>query len=280
MTSPENPDIEAFGLSDVGRVRPDNQDAIRLSMPMDGLAPRGAHLYALADGMGGFAHGGVASSLALETLYDTFYNSNGLSIPQKLSRGIQSANLSVYQTAQRLGVGKMGTTLTAVSITGRTLTCGHVGDSRAYLLRGRTVTCLTNDHTRVGELVRMKLLSPDKVRTHSQRNVLLKCLGLDLFIQADIANHDVRTDDIVVLCSDGVWSVIQDEELARLAENAGGPEPFSRNVLEMALDRGSDDNVSVIAMYIRHLPRDAGEGESAASRLIPGFIKTFLGKGR
>ncbi len=280
MTSPEHPDIDAFGLSDVGRVREDNQDSIRITPPTDDLALQCGNLYAVADGMGGFAHGGVASSLALETLYATFYGTDGPNPAQKLNRGIQSANLSVYQTAQRLGVGKMGTTLTAVSIVGATLTCGHVGDSRAYLIRERRATCLTNDHTRVGELVRMKLLSPDKVRTHNQRSVLSKCLGMDLFIQADIAVEQLKNDDVVVLCSDGVWSVIQDEELPRLAENSGGAEAFVRNVLETALERGSDDNVSAIALYIRAVPPAGALHGRGAARLVTGFLRSILNRGR
>ena len=142
-------------------------------------------LYALADGMGGYAHGGVASSLALETFIRSSTARPGPPL-KDLRRSMESANLSVYQAAQRLGAGRMGTTLTALHLLGDTLHLAHVGDSRAYLIRAGRAICLTNDHTTVGDLVRMKVISPDKVRTHAQRSILSKAVGLGLFIQPDM----------------------------------------------------------------------------------------------
>jgi protein phosphatase len=252
MASFETPDIEAHGLSDTGSVRSDNQDAIRSCRPEDLLTARG-HLYAIADGMGGFAHGGVASSLALETLFKTFYAAEDKAPLQRLKQGVQDANLSVYQTANRMGVGRMGTTLTAVHLTGHTLNLAHVGDSRAYLIRGGTSTCLTNDHTRVGELVRMRLLSPDKVRSHAQRSVLNKCLGLELFVQPDLFSIPVQTDDLVVLCTDGVWGLIEDQDFAEFAAGGKPLADFNQGVLDEALRRGSDDNVSMLSLRFRAL---------------------------
>jgi serine/threonine protein phosphatase PrpC len=165
--------------------------------------------------------------------------------------------LGIYQTAQRLGVARMGTTLTAVNLVGKTLNLVHVGDSRAYLIRDNLPTCLTNDHTRVGEMVRMKMLSAEKVRTHAQRSVLEKCLGVGLFIQPDIFHVQVRDGDIIVLCTDGVWSVIQDAEFAQLAAASGGPEDLSRQIYDMAMERDSDDNLSIISIYIRRLVADS-----------------------
>ncbi len=183
MTEIGSPEIESHGISRAGKVREDNQDAIRFWRP-DDLSQKYGPLYGIADGMGGYAHGGVASSLALETFFDTFYKSNGISVPQKLRLGVQNANMGIYQAAQRLGVSRMGTTLTVVNLVGKTLNLVHVGDSRAYLIRDNLATCLTNDHTRVGEMVRMRMLSPEKVRTHAQRSVLEKCLGVGLFVHA------------------------------------------------------------------------------------------------
>ncbi|MGA9406608.1 MAG: protein phosphatase 2C domain-containing protein, partial [Bacteroidota bacterium] len=186
MSESDIVEIKSYSYTHVGKVREDNQDAVRLCNPIDELTLADGHLYGIADGMGGYAHGGVASTLALETFFETFYAANGVSPSQKLRVGIQNANLSVYQAAQRLKAGRMGTTLTAVNIVGRKLHIAHIGDSRAYLIRNHKSTCLTNDHTQVGELVRMKVLSPEKVRTHSQRSKLEKCLGMELFVQPDI----------------------------------------------------------------------------------------------
>ena len=253
MTSDELPEIDSHGISRPGKVREDNQDAIRFCRP-DDLTVKYGPLYGIADGMGGYSHGGVASSLALETFFDTFYKSNGVSLPQKLRLGVQNANLGIFQTAQRLGVAKMWTTLTAVNLVGKTLNLVHVGDSRAYLIRDNVARCLTNDHTRVGEMVRMKMLSPEKVRTHAQRSVLSKCLGVGLFVQPDIFQVQVQEGDIIVLCTDGVWSVVEDAEFSLLATACSGPEDLSRQIYELAMNRDSDDNLSIVSLYIRRLP--------------------------
>ena len=246
-------EIKSYSYTHVGKVRDDNQDAVRLCDPVDELTIADGHLYGIADGMGGYAHGGVASSLALETFFETFYAANGVAPSQKLRVGVQNANLSVYQTSQRLKAGRMGTTLTAVNIVGRKLHIAHIGDSRAYLIRDRKSTCLTNDHTQVGELVRMRVLSPEKVRTHSQRSKLEKCLGMELFVQPDIFNVPVKPGDIVVLCSDGVWAMIQDDEFAQLVTDTKDPENLCKHIVELAMERDSDDNLSIIILYLHQL---------------------------
>ncbi len=252
MTTPETPDIASHGVCRVGKVREDNQDAIRFCLPDDTALAQG-YLYGIADGMGGYSHGRIASSLALQKFFETYYSGNGASMEQRLKLGVQNANLGVYQAAQSLGVHRMGTTLTAVSLTGRTLSVIHVGDSRAYLIREGVGTCLTSDHTRVGDMVRARLLAPEKVRTHSQRSVLSKCLGMNLFVQPDFFQVPVQDGDIVILCTDGVWAVIEDVEFAQMAASSEGPEDLSRKIYEEAMERDSDDNLSVIALYLRKL---------------------------
>jgi len=253
MTASEEVEIKSYSYSHVGNVRQDNQDAVRLCDPDDEFTEASGHLYGVADGMGGFAHGGIASTLALDTFFETFYAANGVSPLQKFRVSIQNANLSVYQTAQRMAAGRMGTTLTAVNVVGKNLIIGHVGDSRAYLIRDDKSTCLTNDHTRVGELVRMKMLSPEKVRTHNQRSVLSKCLGLELFVQPDITKMPVQNDDVIILCTDGVWSVIEDQEFSMLTRATKNPEKLGQEIVELAMERESDDNVSVIVLYLNQL---------------------------
>lgn len=222
--------------------------------------------------MGGYAHGGVASSLALSTFCETFYDAGDISVPQKLKIGMQNANLCVYQAAQRINNGRMGTTLTAANLAGQTLHIAHIGDSRIYLIHKNKSRCLTNDHTRVGELVRMRLLSPDKIRTHNQRSVLNRCLGMSLFVQPDIFDVHVQTGDTLVFCTDGIWSVIEDEEFGSLASTTRDPAQLSKNILDLALERDSDDNVSLITVFFRHLDHqeEASSKKEAAmfSRMI------------
>ena len=278
MTALKATNIEAYSLSDVGKVREDNQDAVWLCNPDDQHTETFGPLYAIADGMGGYAHGGVASSLALSTFCETFYEAGNASVPQKLKIGMQNANLSVYQAAQRISAGRMGTTLTAANLVDNTLHIAHIGDSRAYLIRNNKSQCLTNDHTRVGELVRMRLLSADKIRTHNQRSVLNKCLGMNLFIQPDIFNVQVQTGDALVFCTDGIWSVIEDEEFGEIAVTTHDPALLGKRILELALERDTDDNVSLITVFFHQLDHQKESSAKNKSAMISRIFRPFSKK--
>jgi protein phosphatase len=245
------PVIESSGLSHIGPVREDNQDTIHL--PDENRPVEAGLLYAVADGMGGYTQGAVASALAIQKLTEALYNGSGRPNPKSLRRGVESANLSIYRTAERLGAGRMGTTLTAAYIIENEMHLVHVGDSRAYLVRDRHATCLTADHTTVGDLVRTKLIPADKVRTHSQRSILTKSVGIGMFVKPDISQHKLQEEDYLILCSDGVWSVIQDEEFAQSVMENNGVDQVSKNLVNLALERRTDDNASVIAIHIREL---------------------------
>ena len=276
MAANEDVEINSYSFTHVGKVRKENEDSLRFCIPDDEFTPSVGHLYGIADGMGGYALGNMASSLALEIFFATFYDSDGANQFQKIKTGIQNANLSVYQTAQKLSVGRMGTTITVANIYGKNLYIGHVGDTRAYLIRNNKATCLTNDHTRVGELVRMKLLSPDKVRTHNQRSVLEKCLGFNLFVQPDVFKVPVQNNDVIILCSDGVWSVIEDEEFAKMTAANSNPENLSREIVELALERDHDDNLSTAAIYLNRLSNKELPGESNRSWSVQGILRRFI----
>jgi serine/threonine protein phosphatase PrpC len=265
-------EIEASGFSQAGPIREDNQDAIR--MYADPLAAGRGRLYAVADGIGGYAHGGIASALALEKLFETFYGQRSGPAMKSLRRGLEAANLGVFQTAQRLGAGRMGTTLSAAHVLRDRLHLGHVGDSRVYLVRSGRATCLTEDHTVVGDLVRMKVLSPEKVRAHDQRSVLTQSLGLKLFIHPDLSEHALKNDDRLILCSDGVWSVIEDDEFARLAAQARGSEALAQEILNLALERHTDDNVSAIAIHLRRLAPGLAQEKSRRGWNWTGFRRS------
>jgi len=236
-----------------GTVRKDNQDNIRTCSSEESRAGKTGYLYAIADGMGGFAHGGIASSVALDIFFKTFYSTSGSSIRQRFKTAIQAANVSIFQLSQRINAGRMGTTLTAVNIIGSSMYVGHVGDCRAYLISNGKSKCLTNDHTRVGEMVRYKIIPPEKLRTHSQRSILNKSLGLELFVQPDIFKVQVKNGDIVVLCSDGVWSVIEDDEFSAIINKNKNDEKISSYIGALAMQRNSDDNVSVVVIYLNKL---------------------------
>ena len=245
------PVIECSGLSHTGPVREDNQDTIHLP---NGLhSPEAGLLYAVADGMGGYSQGALASSLAVQTLIEVIYGGKARPNPRNLKRGIESANIRIYKKAEQLGTGRMGTTLTAAYIFYDKLHLLHVGDSRAYLIRDQRAKCLTPDHTLVGDLVRSKIISADKVRNHHQRSILTRSVGIGLFVRPDISQLRLLEKDHVVLCSDGVWSVIQDDEFAQVVTESNGIDQVSENLIHLALDRGTDDNASVVAIHVREL---------------------------
>ncbi len=263
--------IECSALSEIGPVREDNQDAVYLSSQPQSEDLR--HIFAVADGMGGYSHGGLASSLALQVLTAELQNSASIN-PKSIRQGVENANLGVYKTAQKLGAGRMGTTLTAACIVGEVVYLAHIGDSRAYLIRNERVTCLTADHTTVGDLVRAKLISADKIRTHAQRSILTKAVGLGLFIQPDITNFRLLEGDRIILCSDGLWSLIQDHEFASIGRDSS-PQETSRRLVEIALNRETDDNASVVVFDIQKFSKIASPEEPVEKNILKSLIRKW-----
>jgi PPM family protein phosphatase len=244
--------IDFAALSDIGLNRPDNQDAFFL--PDASSTSAAAPVIALADGMGGFALGGVASSLALKTLMD-IYSSYLVGTPDgALKRGFEAANAAVRAECERLGVTQMGTTLIAAAIHGNTLHIAHMGDSRAYLIRADKATCLTQDHSVVGDLLRMNVIKAWQVRKHDRRSMLTRAIGLTLFAQPDIFSLRLLPGDRLVLCTDGCWGVVEDEEFAQIANHAASSADLCQALVDIALARGSEDNISVVAAHIRQIP--------------------------
>ncbi len=260
-------EIESFGLTHIGHVREENQDAVRLCSPEDEHTLNHGHLYGIADGMGGYAHGSVASDLALTAFFKTFYESDEGSVAARLRQGTRIANLEVLQRASQIGAVRMGTTLTVAHILGDKLSIAHVGDSRAYLLRKQNVVCLTNDHSKVGEMVRMKIIPPERVRTHYQRSIITKSIGFDLFVQPDIESKIIVPGDVLLLCTDGVWSVVEDEDFARLNREAMQTADLAQSIIDLSLARESDDNVSVVVVKIKSIPATTEPNEGAKWRL-------------
>ena len=258
------PEIEASALSVTGPVREDNQDAILL--PSDSLPALPGRLYAVADGMGGYAHGGVASTLTLETLHTTLRAVAGDAPTKAMRQGVEAANLDVFKTAQSLGAGRMGSTITAAYVVSDTLHLAHVGDSRAYLIRNNKAACLTNDHTVVGDMVRARLISPEKVHTHAQRSILTKAVGLGMFIQPDISQMKLQAGDRLVLCCDGVWSVLQDNDFARLSGENLTPQALSEALIGLSIERATDDNCSVVVAQLHGFTEMSTPAELAPER--------------
>jgi len=241
-------EIEFAGLSETGPVRDNNQDAILV--PDGPLPGTFISLAGLADGMGGYDFGEVASRLALAVVRQVALDLRGHAPEKILRRGVELANLEVFKIARELAANRMGTTLTVAFIAGDQLFIAHVGDSRAYLLRNRKISCLTSDHTLVGDLVRTRLIPPEAVRTHDKRSILTRSVGLELFVTPDVTSHKLSAGDRLILCSDGLWAAVAEAEIAHLAENVKAPAALGARLIQSALENQSDDNCSVVVADI------------------------------
>jgi protein phosphatase len=251
-------ELESSGLTDAGPHRDTNQDSIGCFAPSDALAlQRKGYLYVVADGLGGHAAGEVASSCAVEKLGEEYYSpSNHTRIEPALRQAVQAANLRIHElTHHHPEYRSMETTLSAVAIAGAQAYVAHVGDTRIYHWREGALTQVTSDHSEAAELVRMRILKPERVRDHPGRNSLTRTLGSRLIPRPDYLRRPVQAGDQFVLCSDGLWSAMEEAEIAGIIGNSP-PAAACRTLIEYALARDSHDNVSVQVVRV-HAVDDA-----------------------
>jgi len=251
------PGLEAGSLTDVGLERADNEDSYLYWEPdSDEEFGRKGRLAIVADGMGGYEGGQEASRLAVETVrhvYDREFHGDP---QQALISAFESAHANIHRYA--LGHPQfygMGTTCTAVSIVANRLYFAHVGDSRLYLVRGDTIRRLTRDHSYVGRLVESGVVRSEDAESHPQRHILTAALGSGRDVIPHVPDEPVLLldGDTLLLCSDGLWGVVGDRDLARVSRSYPPAEACSRMV-KMALDRGGPDNITVIILRITAQP--------------------------
>jgi serine/threonine protein phosphatase PrpC len=242
-------EITFFQLTDAGTVRPGNEDAVGAWPHEDGM------VFAVADGLGGEAAGEVASQLALDVLARELERAPGAwTVAKRLRRAVHEANLDIYTKAMTVPeLRRMGTTITATALVGGTLAAAHVGDTRLYLLRDRSLAQLTKDHTWVGEQVGYGLLSAEEARVHPQRHVLTRCLGHELIVAVDTLTIDLRPGDVVLQCSDGVHGMLADVELAEIL-SAHAPEAACRAIIRRGREEGGPDNLSAQVAAVHDCP--------------------------
>jgi len=251
--------------SDTGRVRDSNEDfagAFTLTTPEDSW-DRGP-LFVVADGMGGHAAGEVASRVAVEAALDAWSGGSPGAPPQAIRAAVRRANVAVYDAATTPGQSGMGTTIVAATLAGHEAIIGHVGDSRAYLVHGEDCVQLTADHSRVGEMVRMRMLTPEEAAVHPARSQLTRSLGADAGIQIDLTRQPVGDGDSLVLCTDGLWDLVSRPEMAEVVHGGRGavasPELVD-SLVELALKRGAPDNVTAVVVTVTStLPITAASG--------------------
>jgi protein phosphatase len=243
-------------VSEPGPHRDHNEDmvAARVLTTPDDSWDRGP-LLALADGMGGHAAGEVASRLALEALVATYAEGSPGSAQQLLKSAARAANMAVVDAAHEPGHRGMGTTMLGLALAGNEATLAHVGDSRAYLVRGETCTQLTNDHSRVGEMLRMHMISAEQAANHPARSQLTRSIGADPFVQVDVVRQAVQQHDTLVLCTDGLWDVVSRPEIGDLGQQLrDGSMPTAveaaDQLVRLAIQRGTTDNVSAVVVHL------------------------------
>lgn len=259
--------VELFARTEVGCVRERNEDAFvvaNVATGERGLRPGttvqelgvGIALIGVCDGMGGAAAGDIASKLCAETLYDSVMGSTPFtdvaSVQEALLSAIAAANRAIATYARNHpGKRGMGTTMTAALVFGQELFAIHLGDSRAYLRRGRSLTQLTTDHSVVGQMVATGQLTPEQARSYEHRNVLLQALGVQPVIQPELVHVSLRAGDVLLLCSDGLTGPLDDPRVLELMLMYQDPIRCCRALTEAACAAGGPDNITVaIARFV------------------------------
>jgi protein phosphatase len=268
--------IVSGGVSDVGRVRTNNEDSFRIV--------EAQNLFILSDGMGGEAHGEVASALAVQTIVkycaeteepkdDSAVTLHGSALeswnPQtrKLQNAVFQANFAIYKSAQEHPEQRgMGATLTAGWVSGSKLSLAHVGDSRAYLLRAGGLQQLTSDHSLVAEQVRRGILTPQQAAESDMQSVLLRALGAHPEVEVDVDDIDLIPRDVLLFCSDGLTRMVTEPEIASCLQAETDPGAAAQKLVDLANERGGLDNVTVVVARVQEeskgwfswLRRDSG----------------------
>jgi protein phosphatase len=225
--------------TDAGRKRRRNEDAYVVEPP----------LFAVADGMGGAQAGEVASRLAAAALKESGAGTGGV---RRIVSLIQEANRRVYDRSNRdPSASGMGTTMTVALVEDGQVAFGHVGDSRAYLIRDGSMEQLTEDHSLVAELMRSGKLSPEEAEIHPQRSVITRALGTDPDVDVDTFTIEALIGDVFLLCSDGLTSMVPNEQILDLVERYRGDMDKGLRALVSAANKGGgEDNITVVAFEI------------------------------
>ena len=281
----ETETLRIASATDVGRRRTGNEDAQVVWAPADPEErERVGILLVVADGMGGANAGEVASQIATDVIVREVCARSAEPPDEALRAAIETANAEIHaQANQQADQRGMGTTCTALLVRGHQVWMGHVGDSRAYLVRGGAIQQLTRDHSLVAELVERGHLTLDEAKHDPRRNVVTRSVGAseDVHVDSGPLGEPLQTGDALVVCSDGLHGQVADDEIASItSENP--PDEACLQLIELANARGGPDNITVIVAQVVGVAEEAGpepydEGEeparpaSAAARILIGL---------
>ncbi len=271
--SPRNGgNVDVGSLTHVGMVRTANEDAFCAILSPD--TPPGIDaLLAVADGMGGHQAGEVASAMAIQGLVRELSDqgrANASATASKkwtavLDEVVQRINAEVFQAAQQPDTQGMGTTLTIALLAGTSLSVAHVGDSRLYLLRDGRLQQISTDHSWVAEEVARGALTPEEALTHRRRNILTRAMGTASSLQVDTLEVQLQQGDTLLLCSDGLHSLVSDEEIAQVLAQQP-PKAASQTLVDRANSLGGNDNVTVVAAKLQ--PDDGSTSTRGHSKVV------------
>ncbi len=227
----------------VGRVRHGNEDAF---IAIDGL-------YVVADGMGGHSAGEVASAIAVKTIEEIYRSTQpGMTTPERVAEAIATANTAIFleslDDAEKSGIGKTLTALVVTDPAAHRIVIANIGDSRTYLWRDDELKQITVDHSHVQTLVERGAISAAEARTHYQRNIVLRALGIDTSIEIDLFPLDVRDGDRFILCSDGLVDEAEDADIESEIRLKARPQELADSLVNLANDHGGRDNITVVVV--------------------------------
>jgi PPM family protein phosphatase len=257
-----------------GALRPDNEDSVGAYSPR--VVEERAPLFVVCDGMGGHAAGEVASRMAVDSVLTTWTTSRPAPTQQAIRSAIRQANGVVFAASLDAETHGMGTTCTALALSGREGYVGHVGDSRCYLVHHGQCAQLTADHSRVGEMLRMRLITPEQAANHPARSQLTRSLGAAPGVQVDVVRTPIHKGDVFVLCSDGVWDLVSRPEIAQACVLPQAADVADR-LIALSLERGAPDNVTVLVVRVNdelaEAPADRGRATGAGFLQRLGLVR-------
>ena len=233
--------LRSAARTDVGRRRSTNEDCYAIAAELG--------YFVVADGMGGHKAGQLASQLAAEAAVRALEALEGsaATLTEKLRCTVAAANREIYVAAQtKAEFAGMGTTLVSLLVAEGRIALAHVGDSRAYLVRGGRIRQLTDDHSVVGELVRRREITESAAREHPHRHVLTRAIGVRREVAPDLAELTSSPGDLFILCSDGLTGLVHDEEIAEAASAGTDLDAICAQLVDLANERGGEDNITIV----------------------------------
>jgi serine/threonine protein phosphatase PrpC len=252
--------LAAAAMRHIGQERETNQDnvfALVTTLPTEETSLQ-VGLFAVADGMGGHEGGDIASRLAIRAVVyhilnhfvlPTLNNNTMEDMQSLLVMAVQEANRAIWEYAEKAG-SDMGSTCTAALIIGHAIYIAHVGDSRLYLLEGETLEAATTDHSAVGRLIELGHLEPSASREHPLRNQLYRAIGQQPRVEVDFLYQPLGACTHVLLCSDGLWGMASEEEMAVILRENSIPQNACQQLIECANAHGGEDNISVVVVAL------------------------------